>query len=209
MRAWWLAGLVLLPLPALAADCTASPRLEVHNYPGARNIPNINNLIQPTGKALPASGEQLMISGRILDTSCVPVADAMVELWQVDPFGKWRLATAGDLANPNPVFTGAGRTYTDNDGHFSFLTSFPAEIKNHGPHLHLKISADGMKRDFYTMLWFADDMRNDKDMVYKKLKADARDRATLKMRPMAQDVNSGFIGTAEIILPFDQPYRGY
>jgi protocatechuate 3,4-dioxygenase beta subunit len=203
-----LAAALVMPAWAQAADCVASPRLEIHNYPGASHIANGNNLMLPAGKSVVARGQELVIEGVVLDNHCVPVADAMVELWQVDPFGKWSLANADDLANPNPVFAGAGRTSSDNLGHFNFITAFPAEIKNHSPHLHLKIRVRGQK-DFYTMLWFADDVRNADDAVYKKLSLEARARATLSMRPLATDVNGGFTGNARIVLPYKAKYRGY
>src|SRR5690606_28629823 len=115
-----------LAAPAWAADCSPTPRVAVQHYPGSKAIPSGNNLTMPPGKSVAAEGRRVVSYGSVLDANCVPLSDAVVELWQVDPFGKWILATGEDLVNPNPVFAGAGRTRSANDGSFHFVTLFPA-----------------------------------------------------------------------------------
>jgi len=190
-----------------AQSCTPTPAFAAHNYPGARNIPTMNDLTRYSGKALSSDGQKVLVQGRVRDARCVPIQGAVVELWQRDSFGNWRLATREDQANPNPVFNGAGRTYTDNNGSFSFITVFPAGARNEAPHLHLRVVAPDM-RPLTTALYFADDVRNEKDPTYKRLSATARQQVTLRMSPM-RDPNAGLVGETEIILPGKAKYRGY
>ncbi len=208
-RLSYLIGMLMMgaALPALAANCVVTPALPVMHYPGAGNIPPGNNLRMTAGKAVEANeGQRVVIYGTLLDSNCVPVADAKVELWQVDPFGKWMLATHEDLVDTRPVFAGAGRTYTGNNGSFYFITSFPGVAEKRAPHFDLRISVAGQK-DFNTALYFADDGRNASDPVLNKLKA-PEDRRKLNMQ-VNEAGGAGLGAAATIVLPYKINYRGY
>lgn len=211
MAAIMAAGQAMAQMPmkteTAARSCDPTPAMSAHSYPGARNIPPMNDLTQYSGKAVAAKGQRLLVQGRLRDIRCIPIQGAVVELWQVDPFGKWRLATAADRASPNALFNGAGRTYSDNNGNFSFITLFPAGGNHGAPHLHLRILAAHMK-PFTTQLYFADDVRNIKDATYKRLSPKAREQLTLRMAPL-QDPNAGLLGEVEITLPGRAKYRTY
>ena len=63
------------------------------------------------------------LEGRVLDGAGEPVADAMVEVWQADAAGEY----GTDF--------GWGRSGTDDDGHFEFLTVKPGSVAGQAPHL--------------------------------------------------------------------------
>jgi protocatechuate 3,4-dioxygenase beta subunit len=46
------------------------------------NFNNINNLTRETGSFFHASGEDIIIAGRIVDKDCVPFTDLTIEIWQ-------------------------------------------------------------------------------------------------------------------------------
>lgn len=186
-------------------SCTPTNRVATSNYPGFNKIHPANNLILPAGKAVEAEGNKLIIHGQVRDKNCKPLPEAMVELWQPNPFGKWTRATNVDLATPNPVFVGTGRTYTDEEGRFTFITAFPAAMKGRSPFVNLRVSMKGVA-NHSTALFFGDDMRNDKDPVYRKLSAKTRADTTLKMQ---QDMDEGLVGLADIVLTAPSPYRTY
>jgi protocatechuate 3,4-dioxygenase beta subunit len=188
-----------------APQCAPTATTPVRNYPGAANIPPSNNLMLPAGKVHEAEGQKFTLSGRVVDKNCMPIPEAVVELWQNDPFGKWHLAGGAERATPNAVFAGAGRTYTDNDGRFNFVSAFPAPLGKRAPFVNLKISAPSF-RDAHTALFFSDDVRNEKDEVYKRLKPKARQDVTISMQ---QDEEGNLIGTVEVVLPGNAPYRTY
>ena len=121
-------GLFFVDAAFAASVCQTTPRLAVSNYPGAKAIPHGNNLLLPAGKSVAASGQTVVIMGRLLDSRCLPITEAVVEIWQVNPYGRWLLAGSDDLVTPNPTFAGAGRTVTDKDGRFVFTTAFPAAM---------------------------------------------------------------------------------
>lgn len=193
------------PVLLQAASCPATATIPTRNYPGAEAIPTINAMAQPTGKAVAAEGQKLWLVGRVLDSACVPVLDASVELWQNDPYGRWILANGEDLANPNPVFTGAGRTYTKNNGEFHFSTLFPAPTANRAPNVNIKIKAHGLQ-DFSTVLYFAGDDRNMVDPMLRRLPPFAQESVSIAV---SEGDNGVLVGRIDIVLPGKIKYRKY
>lgn len=200
-------GILCVAAPVLAAPvCMPSARIPAVNYPGAARIAPTNNLVLPTGKALPADGQILILSGRVLDSQCAPVAEAVVELWQASPYGRWLLADSADLASVKPVFAGAGRTYTSLDGSYSFITLFPAPTAAiSAPTVNIRIQARGLP-EYRSMLFFDGDERNIRDTALAKINPDARRTISIHVQPNADD---GLIGVLDIVLPGKRPYREY
>lgn len=207
--------LLALLLPVLAAAqmppapsiCTASPRIATRDYPGAKNIPTSNDLTRFNGKAVSADGQRLLVQFRLRDTSCVPIQGAVVEMWQLNPYGNYRIISQQDRVTPNAVFSGAGRGYTDNNGGVQFITLFPAGIKSHAPRVHVRVKVPGMK-PYDSIFYFENDVRNMEDPAFKRMTDMNRGRVVLKMSPSQTEANS-FVGSAEIILPGKAPYRSY
>lgn len=207
MRLWLISFAVLwIAEPCLAASCSPTPLLATSNYPGPRAIPSGNNLLLPVGKSVPASGQSLTISGQLLDRACVPILGATIELWQANPYGKWTLASAADIATPYPSFAGAGRAVTDNNGEFTFTTAFPGPVGARAPNLNLKIFARDMP-DFSTVLFFANDQRNAGDAQYRQLSASSRQAVTLAIR--RDDQSNALTGNITLVLPAKAPYRTF
>jgi hypothetical protein len=209
VRSWIYSLGVVIGCCATAAYgdpiCKPTRVIATHNYPGAAFIPSTNNLIQPTGKAVVVAGQQLIIEGHVVDTRCAPVREAVVELWQNSPTGRWLLAGQADLASANPVFAGAGRTYTDSDGNFTFITAFPAPLGNSAPYVSIKISGQGIP-DTPTALYFKDDARNAKDTKYSKLASDVRGDTTIAVQQRDDDT---LVGTIQLVVPVKAPFRTY
>jgi protocatechuate 3,4-dioxygenase beta subunit len=188
-----------------APACKPTATVKVQNYPGASSIVTSNNLVQPAGKSVAAEGQKLIIKGRVLDSRCMPIPEMVVELWQNSPTGRWLLAGDRDLATPDPVFAGVGRTYTDNEGRFTFITAFPAPLGKSAPFVNVKVKGYGMA-DFSTALFFENDARNDNDTGYKKLESPTRQSVTLSM---SQSEEGDIVGAIDLVLPSKAPYRTY
>lgn len=185
--------------------CTPTPHLNTARYPGAAAIAPNNNLLLPTGKSVESSGQKLVIHGQVLDKSCIPVPNAVVEIWHLNPFGTSRLADGKELATPYPTFAGAGRTVTDNDGEFVFTTAFPGTNKStRAPQVNIRVSGPDMK-DYTTVLYFENDRRNVADPAYKRLSLERRASLTMQVLPEDDMLNAN----ARIILPAYAPYRTY
>lgn len=187
--------------------CAATRAVGSFGYPGAERIYLGNNLIQPRGKAVKADGQPLIIRGRVRDKNCVPVSQALVEIWQLDPFGKTARFTQKDLADVKPVFTGSGRTHTGTDGEFYFITAIPGAGKNQAPRIHIRIKAEGMAV-FNTQLFLGNDERNKKDRFVRGLKQQTREGLSLTMSPAANR-GSSYYGDITLTLPGKTKYDGF
>jgi protocatechuate 3,4-dioxygenase alpha subunit len=110
------------------------------------------------------------IAGRVLDGAGDPVPDALVEIWQADPDGRYR----DDF--------GWGRCGTDGAGRFAFTTVKPGRAGPQAPHLVVQVFARGLLKPVLTRIYFPDEERaNAEDPVLVAI-AEERERATLVAR---------------------------
>src|SRR5690606_27162064 len=123
-------------------------------------------------------GERIRIEGRVLDGDGQPVDDAMIEIWQADPQGRY--AHPAD-ARGNKAFRGFGRcgTGTDADKRFVFDSVKPGAVDGQqAPHVSVIVFMRGLLSHLYTRVYFADEAAaNARDPVL--LSVPAERRATL------------------------------
>ncbi|MBD4967518.1 protocatechuate 3,4-dioxygenase subunit alpha, partial [Xanthomonas citri pv. citri] len=70
----------------------------------------------------------VQVSGCVFDGAGVPVADAVLELWQADAAGIYAHAADTRCQAHDPGFDGWGRVPTDAQGRFSFSTVKPGQV---------------------------------------------------------------------------------
>src|SRR5690606_5550886 len=76
------------------------------------------------GRGEPVGG--LIIGhGRVLDEDGRPVPNTLVEIWQANACGRYVHVVDQHPAPLDPNFTGAGRTVTDENGYYRFITIKP------------------------------------------------------------------------------------
>ena len=74
-------------------------------------------------------GERITVSGRLLDADGRPIRDSLIEIWQANAAGRYRHRWDNWPAPLDPHFTGGGRTVTDGDGRYEFVTIKPVPIR--------------------------------------------------------------------------------
>ncbi len=90
----------------------------------------------PTAPDASVVGSGYVLEGAILAAgTCLPVADALVELWMHAPEGGTEVSVRGSTA-------------TDATGAFAFQTDVPAATGDESPHIHLRVSAPGFEAIF-------------------------------------------------------------
>lgn len=204
-----------LAAPAHATDqfvskCHAvTPSTSADHYPGANRIILSNNLARPAGKAMNAPGQLLYVSGRVTDENCVPVANAIIDLWQANPFGEYRWAARDELLNPEPVFAGNGRAVTDNMGRYRFTTLFPGAVGSGAPHLSMRVNHP----DFGTLntrMYFRGDRRNATDSRFKAFRSESQALllGDVTLRDAA-NMDAGLASRFDIVLKGRSDYRQY
>jgi len=126
-------------------------------------------------------GEQIVVTGRLIDGGGDPVPDAMIEIWQANGEGRYP-GVSEALANAH--FKGFGRSETP-DGVFRFLTVKPGRVpdpeeRDQAPHINVGIFARGILKRLFTRIYFDDEGANEVDPVLGLVPADRR--ATLIAR---------------------------
>jgi protocatechuate 3,4-dioxygenase, beta subunit len=151
-------------LPLLSMDSSASEETGPtfgHNAFGALD----NNLILNwTRGAAAAVGERIVMHGRVLDERGRGVPHTLVEIWQANAGGRYRHKKDGYLAPLDPNFGGAGRTLTDADGRYQFLTIRPGAYPwpNRGNdwrpmHIHISVFGHSFGQRLISQMYFEGD----------------------------------------------------
>ena len=137
-----------------------------------------NNLIlnYTQGKA-PAVGERILVHGRVLDENARPVPGTLVEAWQANAGGRYRHVKDGYLAPLDPNFGGCGRTLTDENGYYEFLTvrpgayPWPNRANDWRPmHIHFSVFGASFGQRLITQMYFEGDPLIDRCPIVATIK---------------------------------------
>jgi protocatechuate 3,4-dioxygenase alpha subunit len=99
-------------------------------------------------------GEPIVLTGRLLDGAGEPLADSLIETWQLSPTGKTPGPAKGD-ALPH----GLGRVETAKDGSFRIQTLMPGCADGGAPCIDVTLFARGVLRALRTRVYLADEAR--------------------------------------------------
>lgn len=140
-------------MTSASASQTAGPYWHMINFP------EWADLTRADGPNAGASGERVVLTGRVTDGAGDACADTMVEIWQAGPDGDY-----------DGAFQGFGRCATDDDGRFRFVTLKPGPVPGPGnqtqaPHVVVSLFARGLMKQAVTRLYFAGEALNDTDPI--------------------------------------------
>ena len=136
-----LAAALLLAAGAWAASLAPTPEQTLGPfYPGVLPEDRDADLVVIKGRPAPAQGPVLHLTGSVRDTNGDPVADALVEIWQADVYGRYLLPKDGAPGRRDPNFQGYGQARTDAAGAYRFRTIRPVPYESRPPHIHFQIT---------------------------------------------------------------------
>jgi protocatechuate 3,4-dioxygenase, alpha subunit len=142
---------------------------------------SLSSIASPDLRTPEVEGERIRLEGRVLDGNGDVVGDAMIEIWQADPQGRYAHPAdtrAGNLALPNRAFRGFGRcgTGTDAENRFVFDTVKPGALDDRqAPHINVIVFMRGLLSHLYTRVYFADEeASNARDPVLLSVPQDRR-----------------------------------
>jgi protocatechuate 3,4-dioxygenase beta subunit len=128
-------------------------------------------------------GERIVVTGRVLEEDGRPVRNTLVEIWQTNAAGRYRHDVDRHPAPLDPNFSGAGRTLTDDDGRYEFVTIKPGAYpwKNHPnawrpAHIHFSLFGRAFSSRLVTQMYFPGDPLLAYDPIYRSVPAPARER---------------------------------
>jgi protocatechuate 3,4-dioxygenase beta subunit len=155
-------------------------------YPYGQIESNDNDLTrQHPGEPL---GERIIVQGRVLDEDGRPIPKTLVEVWQANAAGRYAHRIDGHPAPLDPNFSGAGRTLTDEEGRYRFLTIRPGAYpwRNHDnawrpAHIHFSLLGSSFLSRLITQMYFEGDPLMPQDPVLNSI-PDERARQRLVAR---------------------------
>jgi protocatechuate 3,4-dioxygenase, beta subunit len=127
-------------------------------------------------------GERIILHGRVLDGDGRPVRNTLIELWQANAAGRYRHDADRHPAPLDPNFSGGGRTLTDDDGRYRFITVKPGAYpwRNHdnawrAAHIHLSLFGPAFATRLVTQMYFPGDPLFSQDPIFQSVPGE-RDR---------------------------------
>jgi protocatechuate 3,4-dioxygenase, beta subunit len=118
-------------------------------------------------------GERIAISGRLLNEDGKPVRGALIEVWQANAAGRYKHRMDQHHAPLDPNFSGFGRTLTDAEGRYKFISIKPGAYPwgNHAnawrpAHIHFSIFGAGLLSRLVTQMYFPGDPLLAYDPIY-------------------------------------------
>ncbi len=130
-------------------------------------------------------GERIIVSGRVSDEDGRAVPNTLVEIWQANSAGRYQHAVDDHPAPLDPNFTGAGRTMTDADGRYRFISVKPGAYpwRNHPnawrpAHIHFSLFGSSFLTRLVTQMYFPNDPLFPYDPMFQSIR-DERARQRL------------------------------
>ena len=109
-------------------------------------------------------GERIVVSGRVLDENARPVKNTLIEIWQCNATGRYLHPNDHHDAPLDPNFSGCGRTLTDDEGRYRFVTIKPGAYPwgNHynawrPAHIHFSLFGPAFATRLVTQMYFPGD----------------------------------------------------
>lgn len=133
-------------------------------------------------------GERIIVSGRVLGSDGKPLRGQLIEIWQTNAAGRYRHVVDAHDAPLDPNFDGAGRTLTDDDGWYRFVTIKPGAYPwgNHHNawrpnHIHFSFFGRAFTERLVTQMYFPGDPLFAYDPIFNSIR-DERAQARLVSR---------------------------
>lgn len=142
------------------------------------------------GHTKPATGDVILVRGRVLGADGHPLKDALVDVWQANHHGRYSHPDDPNTAPLDSDFQGWGLLTTDTEGSYGFRTikpgpyplSFLGEDGWRCRHIHFKVSRPG-HRPITTQMYFDGDPLIEQDLEIAKAPEELRHLLIAKAEP--------------------------
>jgi protocatechuate 3,4-dioxygenase, beta subunit len=122
-------------------------------------------------------GQRIIVHGRVLEQDGKPVPNTLVEIWQANAGGRYRHIVDNWPAPLDPNFDGVGRTLTDAEGRYRFITVKPGAYPwgNHDnawrpAHIHFSLFGRSFTQRLVTQMYFPDDPLFFQDPIFNSVR---------------------------------------
>jgi protocatechuate 3,4-dioxygenase beta subunit len=143
-------GATLAATPSCGDDHAESTEAQTEGPYFTPGSPRRTSLLAPGVRGTP-----LVLTGRVLSTSCRPLRGALLDFWQADGRGVY----------DNRGYRLRGHQFTNAEGRFRLTTVVPGLYPGRTRHIHVKVQPRG-GRVLTTQLYFPGEPRNRSDGIY-------------------------------------------
>jgi protocatechuate 3,4-dioxygenase beta subunit len=188
-----------LDFPEYRSNVLRAPKRPLELLP--QNLTEVTGPLLGEGRITPADsdltqghpggepqGQRIIVHGRVLDSDGRAVPDTLIEVWQANSAGRYRHARDNWPAPLDPNFTGVGRTLTDSEGRYRFVTIKPGIYPwgNHfnawrPAHIHFSLFGRAFTQRLVTQMYFPGDPMFTLDPIFNSI-PDERGRQRLVSR---------------------------
>lgn len=123
---------------------------------------------------LTSGDDRIVIEGKVIDGAGKHVEDALIEIWQAAPSGRYNHPDDRRDLDLEPGFTGFGRATSDfATGEYRFETLKPGRVPDaegafQAPHISVIVQGRGMLNPVFTRIYFSDEEEaNADDLVLR------------------------------------------
>jgi protocatechuate 3,4-dioxygenase beta subunit len=162
----------LIPLPDTLSEITGPTFRKDLIAPNACDLTR-----QGRGEPL---GQRIIVSGNVLDEDGRPVRDTLIEIWQANAAGRYLHKWDQHDAPLDPNFIGVGQTFTDDQGHYRFVTIRPGAYpwRNHAnawrpQHIHFSLFGPAFATRLVTQMYFPGDPLLEFDPIFHSVPDEA------------------------------------
>jgi protocatechuate 3,4-dioxygenase beta subunit len=134
----------------------------------------------------PPIGDRMIVAGKVIDEEGRPVPGTLVEIWQANSAGRYFHPRDSRDAPLDPNFTGGGRTITDAEGNYRFITVKPGYYPwlNHAnawrpQHIHFSLFGPSFVTRLVTQMYFEGDPMLPFDPIYMSVPSEVGRRQLL------------------------------
>src|SRR5690606_15554840 len=106
--------------------------------------------------AFPHSPGAMVLGGTVFDGAGAPIPDSCVEIWGADADGTIS-RERGSRRRDDHTFTGFGRAFTTDEGHYEFWTRNPGAEPGKAPFFAAVVFARGLPNKLHTRIYLPDD----------------------------------------------------
>lgn len=125
--------------------------------------------------------DRIIIEGKVSDGAGNHIEDALLEIWQAAPSGRYHHPDDIRQLDLEPGFTGFGRASSDFEtGEYRFETLKPGRVPDaegalQAPHISLIVQGRGMLNPTFTRIYFSDEEEaNRDDLVLRSVPGERR-----------------------------------
>lgn len=189
---------------ALARVLSTPAQTEGPFYPIRKSSDQDADLTMLDNNSNRADGDLLLVQGQVLTPSDSPVANALVEIWQTNAWGRYQDHRDRSELPWDPNFQGYGHVTTDANGAYAFRTIRPAGYGQgyfrRTPHIHFRISGRHFDR-LTTQMYFAGEPENANDGPLNRISDSAiRKRLIVDLQPVQEQETQMWRGLFNIVL---------